>query len=176
MARIIEGDVYKAHLEAKRIIEEATRESMERLQESMTQAQSVEEEAVSVGFKEANNEMARDIIRIFMEREQRLLGAQTELWDLSLELAQRILGDTPRVSRQEHADLIRQAVREIADKRRLLIKGQTGTTAKASACEGIVVEEDCDIDDGRVELVCDAVKMECDASAIASLMKNSYEN
>jgi hypothetical protein len=179
MARIIEGDIYKARLLAKEILDAAEKQRTLRLREAQDLAIQVEQDAVFEGIQVAHREVVQESIAIFQERHRLVVDAEAELRALSAEIAQKIIGESQKLSQEQQRVFIAAAVLEIAQKRRLCIQFSKGrlSTLDTSLTMGIDLEEVCDIEPGQVRVITDVGAIMCaELTVISSLQKNQHDS
>jgi hypothetical protein len=170
MARIIEGEIYKAHLLAKEILDAGAHQRELKMQEAQNLARQIEQEAVLEGTQAAYDEVVKESIVIFKERHRALLDSENELRSLSGEIAQKILGEAPKLVQERQQGFIATAVREIARKRRLCFQFPLGRISSLDLCRdaGIDFEEVCDVEPGQVRVVTDIGALLCSEQMVIS--------
>ncbi|MCA9728809.1 MAG: FliH/SctL family protein [Candidatus Eisenbacteria bacterium] len=120
--RLIKHQVADAHEDAERIRREAEEEAARILEEAQDRARRLEAEAKEQGYEAGNHEWSVRILELASAQQRLLDESRTQLLQLSVKLAQKILGHELQSRPESLGDLVLKAVRGLPQQGKVQVR------------------------------------------------------
>lgn len=146
--------VREASLDAHEIVARARAEAAEMLATAEREKETLEEESRQRGFQQGLNQWNQNLVEALEARRQYLAKHETELVELAVAVARRIVGECAATEPEAVLPAAREAIRAMRSERRIRLRIRTADEAtvrehvaelsalSAEICEIVVIRDD----------------------------------